>query len=77
MRYVTYKKEGAPRLGALTDNGIIDIQTLVPEAPATLRGLIAADASMRDRVASAVACPWRIVSCCPLLRTRVRSSVLD
>ncbi|HAJ19190.1 MAG TPA: 5-oxopent-3-ene-1,2,5-tricarboxylate decarboxylase, partial [Rhodospirillaceae bacterium] len=55
MRYVTYQKEGAPRLGAFTDNGIIDIQTLVPGAPATLRALIAADVSVRDQVAAAVA----------------------
>jgi len=71
MRYVTYQKEGAPRLGALTDNGLIDIQTLVPEAPASLRALIAADATVRDRVASAVAAASKedclSLAECPLL----------
>ncbi len=54
MRYVTYEKNGEPRLGALSGDEIVDIQTAMPGAPADMRTLIAADADIQDKVAKAV-----------------------
>lgn len=55
MRYVTYEKDGQPLLGALSGDKIINIQKLLPGAPATMRDLIAADAKTQNNIAKAVA----------------------
>lgn len=55
MRYVTYEKDGQPRLGALSGDEIVDIQLLLPEAPASMRDLIAAEPSVHGAIAKAVA----------------------
>lgn len=55
MRYVTYEQDAEPRLGALSGDTIVDIQTVSPGAPATMRDLIAADAGVQDKIAMAVA----------------------
>lgn len=54
MRYVTYEKNGEPRLGALSGDEIVDIQTAMPGAPTDMRALIAADTDVQDKVAKAV-----------------------
>ncbi len=54
MRYVTYKKNDEPRLGAVSGEDIVDIATLVPGAPTTMRDLIAADETIQKQIADAV-----------------------
>lgn len=54
MRYVTYKGESGPRIGALSGDEVVDIATLLPDAPSTMRELIAADATLQGDIAGAV-----------------------
>lgn len=53
MRYVTYDKEGEPRLGLLVGSQVMDIAANVPGAPRTMLEMITADAGVAKSVAAA------------------------
>lgn len=55
MRYVTYKTDGESRLGAMNGEEIVDIATLLPGAPASMRALISADTAIQGGIARAIA----------------------
>jgi acylpyruvate hydrolase len=56
MKFTTFLSNGLPRLGLVDGNSVIDLNTAIPEVPASLRGALEAGidlvAASRDAIAS-------------------------
>lgn len=55
MRLVTFKQAGTPRIGAQTDEGVVDLNQADPDLPTEMVALLAGGAQMLERAADAAA----------------------
>lgn len=53
MRYVTYERNGEPRLGLVVGEGVVDIASAVPDAPKTMMELIRSGTAEAQRIGEA------------------------
>jgi hypothetical protein len=58
MKLCTFFRDAAPRVGVLTDDGIVDLSESTPELPAEMTALLAAgEPALRRAAAAASAAP--------------------
>jgi len=74
MRYVSYEKNGGPRLGVVVGAEVVDITSNLPGAPATMLELIRAGADMGRKVQAACAAASERI---PLAQCRLLSPLTN
>jgi 2-keto-4-pentenoate hydratase/2-oxohepta-3-ene-1,7-dioic acid hydratase in catechol pathway len=55
MRYLAFTKDGSTHVGVLAQDEVVDLSAALPDAPGTIREIIAAGPELQKRIADAVA----------------------